>query len=295
MNKEFLSVDPVGTAGGLLCIWDPDVFQLSGSCCNRRFILISGTLYNSFDCVLLNVYAPNDVSSRSIFWNTLLNLRAFFPNPWCLGGDLNEVRNMGERIGCSRRDREMQHLNDFIDNYELNDLPLLGRKYTWCNAQEAQKWSRIDRVLLSPEWLIHFKMKLWRLPRLISDHCPRLLMEDERDWGPKLFKFINAWVPHPSFSSLFKSCWENTNVVGWAGFIIHQKLKHLKVELKKWNSKVFGNVSTKLKAAENESHELDITAEVETCLIRKRLEEGWSEVNCGSFIEEWSGYGIKNS
>ncbi|XP_028076106.1 uncharacterized protein LOC114278281 [Camellia sinensis] len=199
-KMEFLSVDPEGTAGGLLCMWDPDVFQLSGSYCNRRFILLSGTLYNSFHCVLLNVYAPNDVSSRSSFWNTLLNLKVYFSNPWCMGGEFNEIRHMGERVSCSRRDRGMQQLNEFIDSAELNHLPLLGRKYTWCNTQESQNWSRIDRVLLSLEWLIHFKLKLWGLPRLISNHCPLLMMEDERDWGPKPFRFINGWTLHPKFA-----------------------------------------------------------------------------------------------
>ncbi|XP_028082420.1 uncharacterized protein LOC114283748 [Camellia sinensis] len=179
-NMEFLSVDPEGSAGGLLCIWDPGVFQLSGSCCNRRFILLSGTLYNSFHCVMLNIYAPNEVSNNSTFWNALLNLKVFFPFPWCLGGDFNEIRHMGERVGCSQRDRGMNDLNEFIDACELNDLPFYGRKYTWCNAQEAQKWSRVDRVLLSPKWLIHFNMKLWGLPRLISDYCPLLLMKDDR-------------------------------------------------------------------------------------------------------------------
>ncbi|XP_028118140.1 uncharacterized protein LOC114315728 [Camellia sinensis] len=260
-KMEFLSVDPEGTARGLLCMWDPDVFQLSGSCCNRRFILLSDTLYNSFHCVLLNIYAPNDVSSRSSFWNTLLNLKVYFSNPWCMEGDFNEIRHLGERVGCSRRDRGMQQLNEFIDSAELNDLPLLGKKYTWCNTQESQNWSRIDRVLLSPEWLIHFKLKLWGLPRLISDHCPLLMMEDERDWGPKPFRFINAWTLHPKFAQLFTTCWGNSSFVGWAGFILQQKLKHLKLELKKWNTEVFGNVSTKLKASEEELHDLDITTE----------------------------------
>ncbi|GMP36134.1 hypothetical protein CsSME_00008348 [Camellia sinensis var. sinensis] len=30
---EFMSVDPEGTARGLLCIWDLAVFTLSGCCC----------------------------------------------------------------------------------------------------------------------------------------------------------------------------------------------------------------------------------------------------------------------
>ncbi|CAL5345092.1 unnamed protein product [Camellia sinensis] len=35
-NMEYMSVDPEDSVGGLLCIWDPAVFQLSGGCCNRR-------------------------------------------------------------------------------------------------------------------------------------------------------------------------------------------------------------------------------------------------------------------
>ncbi|KAL7203350.1 hypothetical protein ACSBR2_016609 [Camellia fascicularis] len=160
---EYMSVDPDGSAGGLLYIWDPAVFQLSGYCCNRRYILLSGSLYNSFDYVLLNIYAPNDVSDRDNFWDDILKLKA-----------------APEGTG----DRGMKQLNDFIGKCELNDLPLYGRKFTWCNAQDSEKWSRIDRVLLSPEWMVNFRLKLWGLPRLISDHCPLLMMEDERDWGP---------------------------------------------------------------------------------------------------------------
>ncbi|XP_028109732.1 uncharacterized protein LOC114308363 [Camellia sinensis] len=193
-NMEFMSVDPEGIAGGLLCIWDPAVFTLSGCCCHRR----------------------------ASFWDNILKLKTSFPNPWCMAGDFNEIGHINERVGCSRRDRGMKHLNDFIGNSELHDLPLHGRKYTWCNAHESEKWSRIDRVLLSSEWLINFPMKLWGLPRLISDHCPLLMMEDVRDWGPKPFKFLNAWTLHPSFSQLFVSSWLGNTIAGWSGYILSQ-------------------------------------------------------------------------
>ncbi|KAL7248520.1 hypothetical protein ACSBR2_003286 [Camellia fascicularis] len=51
-----------------------------------------------------------------------------------MGGDFNEIRNIGERIRCPRRDKEMKEFNEFIDRSELTDLPLIERKYTWCNA-----------------------------------------------------------------------------------------------------------------------------------------------------------------
>ncbi|XP_028052793.1 uncharacterized protein LOC114257220 [Camellia sinensis] len=274
-NMEFMAVGSEGTAGGLLCIWDPDFFQLVDCCSNRRFVLLSGILLNTFECTIVNVYAPNEVGSRCKFWDSLLKLKSEFPKPWCLGGDLNEIRNIGERVGCSRRDKGMRDLNSFIESCELHDLPLLGRKFTWCNAQDGEKWSRIDRILLNPEWLLRYNFKVWGLPRLFSDHCPILLMDDVRDWGPKPFRFINAWTSHPSFPSLVAKVWHESSIIGRAGYVLFQKLKILKVELKKWNFEVFGNLVTKLKKAEEELVELDIVAEDRPLVVAM----DWSRVD----------------
>ncbi|XP_028104164.1 uncharacterized protein LOC114303229 [Camellia sinensis] len=119
---EFLAVDAVGRAGGLLCIWNPAVFQLMDSCCNHSFLLLSGTLFSSFPCVIVNVYAPNDVVKRQELWASLVNLKPNFPGPWCLGGDFNEIRNLSERVGCSNRDRGMRDFNTMIEQMDLLDI-----------------------------------------------------------------------------------------------------------------------------------------------------------------------------
>ncbi|KAL7236992.1 hypothetical protein ACSBR1_020141 [Camellia fascicularis] len=159
---------------------------------------------------------------------------------------------MGKRKGCSRRDSSMQELNEFIDKCEVFDLPLLGRKFTWCNSGDGDRWSKIDRVLVDPKWLEVFNLKLWGLPRVISDHCPLLLMEDERDWGPRPFR---------RFSSFLWKIGEEANVVGWAGYILLNKLKTQKLGLKKWNKEIFGNVTNKLKTTETNLHKFDLLAE----------------------------------
>ncbi|KAL7223463.1 hypothetical protein ACSBR1_024998 [Camellia fascicularis] len=41
-KMDFMAVDSIGLSGGLLCIWDPEVFQLQACCSSRRFILLSG-------------------------------------------------------------------------------------------------------------------------------------------------------------------------------------------------------------------------------------------------------------
>ncbi|XP_028097432.1 uncharacterized protein LOC114297236 [Camellia sinensis] len=195
---EYMVVNADGSAGGLLCVWKPSVFSLSQCCGSRRFLLLSGTLLPDFRCVLVNVYAPNDAVCRRQVWKVITSLNLGFPDPWCVGGDFNEIRDLGDRRGCLRRDKGMVEFNEFIEGLALYDVPMHGRQFSWSNSEDGGKWSRIDRVLLAPEWLSRFNFKLWGLPRGVSDHCPLVLMEDERDWGPKPFRFLNAWLLHPN-------------------------------------------------------------------------------------------------
>ncbi|KAL7226446.1 hypothetical protein ACSBR1_021526 [Camellia fascicularis] len=155
----------------------------------------------------------------------------------------------------------MKDLNDFIDKCELNDMPLHERKYTWCNSAEGKKWSEIDRVLVDPKWIERFNLILWGRPKLLSDHCPLLLMKDERDWSPKPFRFLNAWTLHSNFLDFIEKTWKDTMVQGWAGFALQIKLKTLKAAFKNWSKKVFGNVTFKLKSAKDDLHTLDLIAE----------------------------------
>ncbi|XP_028121375.1 uncharacterized protein LOC114318640 [Camellia sinensis] len=81
---DFMAVDLAGATGGLLCIWNPEVFQLVDCCSNKNFIILSGTIYNSFECVILNIYGPNDMGGRKVVWDSLarLNLRDWAPTPF---------------------------------------------------------------------------------------------------------------------------------------------------------------------------------------------------------------------
>ncbi|GMP26175.1 hypothetical protein CsSME_00002736 [Camellia sinensis var. sinensis] len=81
-KMEFMAVDFEGAVGGLLWIWDPGVFQISGCYSSRIFILLSGSLFYSFECVILNLYAPNEVGNRGKLWESLLKLKEEFPKPW---------------------------------------------------------------------------------------------------------------------------------------------------------------------------------------------------------------------
>lgn len=228
----FMEVDSNESSGGLLCVWNSNLFKLMEVCSNRNFLLLSGICGSDFSCILINVYGPCIATERGKLWDTISSLRVHYPAPWCLGGDLNEIRNTEERQGCSVRDRGMRDFNNFIDDMEFMDLQLLGRSFTWSNSQVNEKWSRIDRFLLHSEWLDRFNLKQWGLARTLSDHCPILLMEDERDWGPKPFRFFNAWLENKECLIIMENAWRVNHKHRWAAVRICMKLKGMKEALK---------------------------------------------------------------
>jgi hypothetical protein len=114
-------------------------------------------------------------------------------------GDFNMVCRRGERRGIndvatSSQLLEMSLFNNFISEVELEDINVLGRRFTWYHAN-GRSMSRIDRVLISKEWVQAWgENALWVLPRDVLDHCPLVLKNGGWDWGPRLFRFNNFWL-----------------------------------------------------------------------------------------------------
>jgi hypothetical protein len=100
-----------------------------------------------------------------------------------------------------------------------------------------------------------------RLPRLCSDHFPILLDCGDFHRGSRPFKFENMWLKFEGFVDRVKQWWDSYLFQGSPSFILASKLKALKVDLKRWNEEVFGNVERKKKILLEELHVFDIIEE----------------------------------
>lgn len=60
-------------------------------------------------------------------------------------------------------DRGMKDFQEFIDNIELIDIPMVGRLYTWTNFQDNAIHSRLVRFLISLDGKKKFKIIQWGL------------------------------------------------------------------------------------------------------------------------------------
>ncbi|GKV23593.1 hypothetical protein SLEP1_g33302 [Rubroshorea leprosula] len=169
---------------------------------------------------------------------------------WCLAGDFNAVRSIEERAGCRGMSAEMREFDEFIHSADLIDLPLVGRKYTWYDSN-GQYMSRIDRFLISEGWLSNWgDVKQWGLRRSVSDHCPVLLKDEKIDWGPKPFKFFDAWLEQPGCKETIRKAWNSSEVYGGNGFKLKEKLKITKKALKEWSSNSIADVDSKIMESE---------------------------------------------
>jgi hypothetical protein len=111
------------------------------------------------------------------------------------------VCNRDEKRGVNMEPSPSQVLEmNFLRVVELEDVNLLGRRYTWYHLNGISM-SRIDRLFVSEEWLcVWGDVSLWGLPRDVSNHCPFVLTLGGCGWGwgPKLFRFNNYWLQNRS-------------------------------------------------------------------------------------------------
>jgi exonuclease III len=275
-----------GASGGILSIWSKQNSKLIFTFMGEGFVgvCLEWGILKSI-CFVVNVYSKCDLPSKRRLWDNIsMSKVGFGRGRWCVVGDFNAVLSPEDRRGVSRETYssvEMRGFGRFLEDVELIDLLLLGRRFTWCHANRVAM-SRIDRVWVSPEWLDMWgDCSVWVSSRDVSDHCPLVLKYANNEWGPKPFRFNNYWLENKSFKKIVEECWRGQVVEGWMAIVLKEKLKSLKVCLKEWNSLEYGCVDSKIKKIVEEINVLDIKSEerglndTEVALRKDRFEEFW--------------------
>ncbi|WJX68115.1 hypothetical protein P8452_52517 [Trifolium repens] len=272
-DKVAWSCNPtLGRSGGLLTLWDGDKGKLLYSFQGQGFLGVCLEWGQKKVRVLtLNVYAPCNFEAKKQLWVELLVAkRTYTADLWCILGDFNSVRDSSERKGVayaqnreiSKALRDDQRLfNLLLENLEVEDLQLMGRKFTWIKPNGACA-SRLDRILVSSNWRdIWGEVSLWTLQRDVSDHCPLILKYTNWDWGPKPFRFNNHWLRHKKFKEVVCTHWSKPVEARWMGIVFKDKLKVLKLAIKKWNKENYGEADNKISALIDTIEELELKGE----------------------------------
>ncbi|RVW46561.1 LINE-1 reverse transcriptase-like [Vitis vinifera] len=213
-----------------------EVGQFSISCRLRN-------VEDGFVWIFTGVYGPFSREDREALWVELGAIRGIWSDPWCIGGDFNVILSQRERSSQGRISGAMRRFAQIVDDLELLDLPLQGGVFSWSGGRDNQSWARLDRYLVTQNWLDKFcGVVQCRLPRPTSDHFPILLKGGGLRRGPSPFRFENMWLKVDGFKDLLREWWQGTVVSGKASFRLASKLKVLKQKIKEWNREVFGRL-----------------------------------------------------
>ncbi|WJX93090.1 hypothetical protein P8452_74658 [Trifolium repens] len=258
-----------GRSGGILSIWSKSNNSLIFSFMGEGFVGVClewGVLKTIF--FVVNVYSKCDINSKRVLWNNLITCkRGLGGGRWCVVGDFNAVSSLEERVGVNVMEArvvttEIIEFRKFVEELELLDLPILGRKFTWYQAS-GRAMSRIDRILISDEWSHKWgSVTLWSLPREVSDHCPIILKYSHEDWGPRPFRFNNFWLENSKLVEIVESFWTSNNVEGWMGFALKEKLKGQKIILKAWHKEEYGGMEARIVDVVEDIKDLDVRGEL---------------------------------
>ncbi|XP_026383951.1 uncharacterized protein LOC113279472 [Papaver somniferum] len=173
--------------------------------------------------------------------------------PWLVMGDFNCVLRNEEKEGG--RQPTTSVINDFcdwMDDSDLFEADFFGSKYTWANGKSGVRriLCKLDKAVINEAWLSKFEN--WRckaLPREVSDHSP-LIGYPVVNARPKRvpFRVQKMWFTHSDFLRMVMESW-NAPVSGSPAYIFPYNLKRLKIAMKEWNLRVFGNVYARIKHA----------------------------------------------
>jgi hypothetical protein len=183
-------------------------------------------------------------------------------------------RYPSERSRDTHYSLAMREFSDFIFEEGLMDIPLVGYQFTWSNNRDDQCWSRIDRLLFSPNWEERFSDVVQRrLSRLLSDHFPLKLDCGVSNRSGGYFKFENMWLKSEGFVNQVKLWWQNYQFQGCLSYVLACKLKALKVDLRKWNEEIFGDVGNRKTVLLEGIQELDIIGEGRMLIKEARVRQ----------------------
>jgi hypothetical protein len=191
---------------------------------------------------LLGVYGPHLDDKKLLFLQELRLVRSMCQGPWVIGGDFNLI-SRAEDKNNGNLDRAMKcRFRRLINELQLMELLMLGRRFTWSNKRSSPTLVRLDRVLYTSEWEdIFLDCLLQSTASLISDHCPLVL---------------------DGFIDEVASSWSQSDEATCPLQRFADKLSRLSQQLQSWSQKKVGHISRQLSMAKGILHRLEMARDL---------------------------------
>nr|GEU81583.1 RNA-directed DNA polymerase, eukaryota, reverse transcriptase zinc-binding domain protein [Tanacetum cinerariifolium] len=153
-----------GRSGGLITMWDPNVFTKNRIWCNDNYVIVEGKWKNSVDdYFLINVYGQQQ-PEKSNLWEFLCLFIQNHQGNIILFGDFNEVRCKSSRFGSIFSTNDAAIFNNFIQ--EKNNFGLIPFKVfnSWFDRSDFDDvvkvaWNNLSAYDEGYSTSLHAKLK----------------------------------------------------------------------------------------------------------------------------------------
>jgi hypothetical protein len=110
------------------------------------------------------------------------------------------ILDMRDKNNANINRRRMAIFHRFINDLELREANLLGRRYTWSTGRDPPTLERLDRWFSSLDWeALHPSASLSALSSSLSDHAPLLMSTAVDIRCKRRFTFESFWVKLDGF------------------------------------------------------------------------------------------------
>lgn len=239
-----------GSKGGMVIAWKKFyLLQNTWATRNTLSVLLRDQRTGE-QALFTTVYGPSVDTDKPAFIEELNNLMHQVKDKWIIAGDFNLVRWMVDRTGNFQGFGLMDSFNDFITRAGLIDVQLKNRSYTWSSKRPMPSFSKLDRVLISPDWTTTYPViSLQALEMVVSDHVPLLLSCRKAATEPRRLKFEVFWLRYKMPKEMVQILWNNP-----VGDLPHHPLQSfyknielLQTALQMWHSEKFSDMENQLR------------------------------------------------
>jgi hypothetical protein len=196
----FAYLPAVGSAGGVIVAWNSDDVQVVGSRTDQFSVSVQISCAGGPAWWLTAVYGPTVDELKPLFLDELRALRAVLAGAWAVAGDFNLIVDARDKSNTRLNRRSMSMFRRCLNDLELRESNLLGRRYTWSNERDTPTMVKLDRWFGSVEWdEMHPDASLSALSSSLSDHCPILMSTAVVLPIKRRFRFQRFWVKLDGF------------------------------------------------------------------------------------------------
>nr|GEV25454.1 RNA-directed DNA polymerase, eukaryota, reverse transcriptase zinc-binding domain protein [Tanacetum cinerariifolium] len=113
----------VGNSGGILCVWDLNMFKKTNSTVLDYFVMVRGDwMPNGKKLFIISVYVPQELYEKKMLRDYFSLVMSKWEGELVIMGDFNEVRNKSERFGTLFNRHGADLFNRFISNAGLEEV-----------------------------------------------------------------------------------------------------------------------------------------------------------------------------